>query len=147
MIIYGGIIWEKNTVEGKASSKRWKREATLRDIVDALDEITASDMHPEKKAKLRQRVIDYRQFLSQEIYCGRRSVPESDDNETIKEFNLRMVHTYYTNKTTDWAIRFEDALEVTKNGKTTFDNSTSKVDKAEYGGIVKSAFDKSGRNY
>ncbi len=86
---------EKKSVQGKAESKRWKREATLRDILDALNEIRDCDKSEEEKAQLRQRVIDYGQYLAKEIYEGRKEVPESDDNKTIKEFNLRMLQSYY----------------------------------------------------
>ncbi len=89
---------EKKSIQGKAESKRWKREATLRDILDALNEIKESDKSPEEKAQLRQRVIDFGQFLAKEIHEGRRSVPESDDNKTIKEFNLRMLQSYYMDR-------------------------------------------------
>ena len=86
---------EKKSVQGKAESNRWKREATLRDILDALNEIRDCDKSEEEKAQLRQRVIDYGQYLAKEIYEGRKEVPESDDNKTIKEFNLRMLQSYY----------------------------------------------------
>jgi hypothetical protein len=87
---------EKKTVQGKAESPKWRREATLRDILDVLDEIDKLQTHPEEKAKLRQRVIDYGQHLSKEIFLGHRQVPDSDDNATIKEFNSRMKDSYKT---------------------------------------------------
>ena len=72
---------EKKSIPGRAESPRWRKEATLRDILDLLDE---------------QRVIDYGQHLSEEIHRGKRKVPASDDNATIKEFNIRMYSTYDT---------------------------------------------------
>lgn len=87
---------EKKSAAGKAQSPRWRKEATLRDILNLLDDIEKLNTHPEEKAKLRQRVIDYGQHLSEEIYFGKRKVPASDDNETIKEFNIRMYSTYDT---------------------------------------------------
>lgn len=87
---------EKKSIPGRAESPRWRKEATLRDILDLLDDIEGLKIHPEEKAKLRQRVIDYGQHLSEEIYRGKRKVPASDDNATIKEFNIRMYSTYDT---------------------------------------------------
>lgn len=93
---------EKESLQGKAESVRWKREATLKDILDLLDEINNSNKTPEEKAKLTQRVIDYGQHLSEEIYFGKRPIPEDKDmsvkerNEIRKKFNIRMYSTYYT---------------------------------------------------
>ena len=89
---------EKKSIQGKAESKRWKREATLRDILDALNEIRDSDKSVEEKAELRKRVVDFGQFLAEEIHHGRREIPQSDDNKTIKEFNLRMLQSYYMDR-------------------------------------------------
>lgn len=87
---------ENKSIPGRAESPRWRKEATLRDILDLLDDIERLNIHPEEKAKLRQRVIDYGQHLSEEIHRGKRKVPASDDNATIKEFNIRMYSTYNT---------------------------------------------------
>lgn len=87
---------KNRTVQGKAESAAWRREATLRDLLDLLDDIEKIDKHPEEKAKLRQRVIDYGQHLSEQIFLGKREVPATDDNETIKEFNNRFFSTYDT---------------------------------------------------
>lgn len=87
---------KKRTVTGKAESKSWRKNATLRDLLNLLDEIEQIDRHPEEKAKLRQRTIDYGQWLSEQIYFGKIKVPESDDNQTIKEFNNRFYSTYDT---------------------------------------------------
>jgi len=87
---------KERTTTGKVDSKNWRHQATLRDLLNLLDDIEAMKDHPEHKAKLRQVVIDYGQHLSEEIYLGKRSVPESDDNETIKEFNNRFFGSYDT---------------------------------------------------
>ena len=84
------------SIQGRAESHNWRSKATLRDLLDLLDDIEASGYAPEDKAALRQRVIDYGQHLSEEIFKGNRKVPVSDDNDTIKEFNLRMFSTYDT---------------------------------------------------
>jgi len=87
---------KNRTVTGKVDSKNWRDQATLRDLLNLLDDIEAMKDHPEHKAKLRQVVIDYGQHLSEEIYLGKREVPASDDAETIKEFNNRFFGTYDT---------------------------------------------------
>ena len=87
---------EKESIQGKAESKHWKRDATLKDLLNLLDEIDKCDKTLEEKAALRQRVIDYGQQLSEDIYHGKKQLDPSDDNETIKKFNIRMYSTYYT---------------------------------------------------
>lgn len=84
------------SVQGKAESANWRKQATLRDLLDLLDDIENIDKHPEEKAKLRQRVIDYGQHLSEQIFLGKKEVPATDDNQTIKEFNNRFYSTYDT---------------------------------------------------
>lgn len=115
---------EKKTVSGKAESKHWRREATLRDILDLLDGIEQSNQSPEEKAKLRQRVIDYGQHLSEEIYQGKREVPASDDNETIKEFNLRMYGTYNT--------KGQSSYEEAKNPRGYYDEKEEFIKNPKY---------------
>lgn len=86
---------KKKSYQGKIESKVWRHRATLRDILDVMDEINEADISPKQKLALHQKIINFGQVLSLQIYLGQREVPESDDNETIKEFNLRMQHNAY----------------------------------------------------
>lgn len=90
------IKMRKKSFQGKVESAVWRKGATLRDILDAMDSINAANIDPRQKNALLQRIIDYGQHLSEQIYLGKRQVPESDDNETIKEFNLRMQDSAYS---------------------------------------------------
>lgn len=87
---------DKKSPQGKIESAVWRKNATLRNILDAMDKVNMSeDYSPRQKSALMQRIIDFGQQLSEDIYLGKREVPASDDNETIKEFNLRMQHNAY----------------------------------------------------
>lgn len=86
----------KKSFQGKVESAVWRKGATLRDILDAMDQIKVADIDPKQKAALLQRVVDYGQHLSEQIHLGKRQVSETDDNETIKEFNLRMQNSAYS---------------------------------------------------
>ncbi len=72
------------------------KEPALRDILDAMDAVIQSDKSPKQKADYLQRITDYGQQLSEMIYTGKRSLHPLDDNETIKEFNLRMQNSAYS---------------------------------------------------
>ena len=88
--------FDKKSAQGQIESSVWRKNATLRNILDAMDKVNMSeDYSPKQKSALMQRIIDFGQQLSLDIYLGKREVPETDDNETIKEFNLRMQHNAY----------------------------------------------------
>ena len=88
--------FDKKSAQGQIESSVWRKNATLRNILDAMDKVNMSeDYSPKQKSALMQRIIDFGQQLSEDIYLGKREVPASDDNETIKEFNLRMQHNAY----------------------------------------------------
>jgi hypothetical protein len=91
------IMLKNKSFQGKIESAVWRKQATLRDILDAMDQLReAQNIDPKQKSALAQRIIDYGQHLSEQIFLGKRQVPETDDNETIKEFNLRMQDSAYS---------------------------------------------------
>lgn len=90
---------EKKSFQGKAESAVWKKYVTercdLKAVLDVMDGINAADISPKQKSALMQRILDFAQVLSSQIYRGEVKVPDSIDNETIKEFNLRTQHSAY----------------------------------------------------
>ena len=90
---------DKKSFQGRAESAVWKKYVTercdLRAVLDVMDNINAADISPKQKSALMQRILDFAQNLSSHIYYGRVKVPDSIDNETIKEFNLRTQHSAY----------------------------------------------------